>query len=255
MHDISYIILYRDNGDMYREENLRTVLRWIFKNKLTDILDIIVVEQDSISKINLSEEITHIFVKNTGPFNRSWGFNVGAFQTESRYLIFSDSDIIMPLDSFLNALSGLRNYDTVKTYKENLIFPSEEDSNLLRETLDTSLDLKGNRPGRAACTPFCGGVFFITQEGFQRIGGWDEEFEGWGGEDEAIESRIYKFLRHQRFDDRAFHLFHQPAQVDPNLHRKNVEIMHRIFNLKGDELEKYCSQNLKNIGKTSKYEK
>ena len=94
MEKVSMIINHR-NSSVDRQENLLSIISY-FKN----CCEIIVVEQDDNSKISLPNDIKHIFIKNSGLFNRSWGFNVGVKSANFDKLCFNDNDIIMNLDDF-----------------------------------------------------------------------------------------------------------------------------------------------------------
>ncbi len=43
-----------------------------------------------------------------------------------------------------------------------------------------------NREGIGERIVFAGGSFVIRREAFVALGGWDERFRGWGGEDDAL---------------------------------------------------------------------
>ena len=92
----SFIISYREDSED-RKYNLKILLNWL-SNVQDGFSEIILVEQDSLPKVNWLEEIKgkefikYHFVKNDGVFNLGWGYNIGAKLSESNVLIL-DQDI------------------------------------------------------------------------------------------------------------------------------------------------------------------
>ena len=112
-HSFTYVIGYKHRLD--RLNNLRRVLDWI--NGFTGV-DVILVEQDTHSKIgHLNLEARHVFLKTDKPYNKSWSFNVATKMSKSNIIIFSDSDIIMEHNEFINSIKLIEQYDMVNPYK------------------------------------------------------------------------------------------------------------------------------------------
>lgn len=53
-----------------------------------------------------------------------------------------------------------------------------------------------------------GACFWLTGAAFRRIGGFDERFEGWGGEDNDVVDRVTRLGGFRRFNDELWHLDH-----------------------------------------------
>ena len=78
MRATSYIVTYRATDDPARRANLEATLRWL---KLQPLAEVIVVEQDEAPTLGDFESfpaLRSLFAYNPGPFNKSWGFNIGA---------------------------------------------------------------------------------------------------------------------------------------------------------------------------------
>jgi hypothetical protein len=59
-----------------------------------------------------------------------------------------------------------------------------------------------------------GGCLWARTDALNRIGGFDERFEGWGGEDDDVVARLARTGRLVRFDDPLLHLSHpRPRMV------------------------------------------
>ena len=97
---------------------------------------------------------------------------------------------------------------------------------------------------------FAGGIFLIRRESFLSIGMWDEDFEGWGGEDNVMEHVIRSYLRHCRLQLEVFHVNHQRTAHDGKeqpqyLH--NSELSRHICSLHGERLQRYMENKKKQI--------
>jgi cellulose synthase/poly-beta-1,6-N-acetylglucosamine synthase-like glycosyltransferase len=76
-----------------------------------------------------------------------------------------------------------------------------------------ALDLSGREAGRAAIGEnlvLCGGAFAMRRDAFVGLGGWDERFLGWGGEDDALSYKLQRRrLSTVELDESAaLHLWH-----------------------------------------------
>jgi predicted glycosyltransferase involved in capsule biosynthesis len=64
--------------------------------------------------------------------------------------------------------------------------------------------------------PLCGGIVVVRAEAFERAGGMDETFVGWGGEDDALSTALMRTGSDCRIlrATPAYHLWHDrdPAQ-------------------------------------------
>lgn len=58
-----------------------------------------------------------------------------------------------------------------------------------------------------------GGIAVFSRQGWERIGGFDPRFKGWGGEDSALGRAADTLLgRHTRLDGTLWHFWHEPQQ-------------------------------------------
>lgn len=94
MHATSYIITYRATDDPARRANLEAVLAWL---RLQPLAQVIVVEQDvapTLGDLASFPNLLSLFAYNPGPFNKSWGFNVGVRASRGSLLAFGDADVL-----------------------------------------------------------------------------------------------------------------------------------------------------------------
>jgi hypothetical protein len=219
MSKFTYAIGWRHHRD--REGNLARVLEWL--KSFTD-LDVLVVEQDNMSRFRPPSGVRHVFARSVEPYNRSWGFNVAYRESESPYLIFGDSDIIMSGHEFVSALEAAESLDVLSPYSSVIDLDRGESD------LEMSDLAKIARPGRGEGDNqkinLCGGVVVFSRGAFERVGGWDEDFAGWGGEDDMMAFKVESAgLRTASMPYRCYHLWHNRSPPDPVQYSKTLGLL------------------------------
>jgi glycosyltransferase involved in cell wall biosynthesis len=244
----TYIIGYRHRID--RVQNLKRVLEW-----LTGFggIEIIIVEQDKKQKMldMPLKGVKYVFTKSTLPYNRSWAFNVGLKYASSQVIAFGDSDLIMDPHEMINSLRLLDKFDCVSPYKSVLDLTPQE-SNLPIE------HLKGiARPGRGETDNqkinLCGGIVLYKKESIFKIGGWSEEFIGWGGEDNFQEFKTKKMLTWHEEPNKCYHLYHERGAPEPTYYQRTMELLNRLVSLNDIDLQKQIQISSPKIGLVNKY--
>ncbi len=246
----SYIIGYRHSNE--RINNLKRVLDWLsgFAG-----IEIIIVEQDKYSKLSNFplKGVKHIFTKSKEPYNRSWAFNVGIQYSTTDVICFGDSDLIMDPQDFISALKQLEKYDCVSPYKSVLDLNRDE-SFLQIENLKNI-----NRPGRGENDHqkinLCGGIVIYKKDSIIKIGGWCEDFIGWGGEDNFQEFKTMNLLTYLEMPHKCYHLWHERGQIDQRMYSRTLELLNRLLALNLDDLKKYINSTNQKNGMVNKYDK
>jgi len=217
---MSYTIIatFRDdNQDGTRMNNLKHFLDYYGR------LDkkIIIVQQDRKDKIsNILKDhknVHHVFVYNSGLFNKSWGYNVG-IRVAKEYgycgiYMFCDVDIMIPLKKII---------ETSLKFNDNKVVAAKPYLNIWHLNRQLTHDfyckydmnIIANIPPkeRRGNVVYAGGCIFISDNCLKEINGWDEEYRGWGGEDNAMGTIIIRKYGKQRAlvvdDGIAVHLWH-----------------------------------------------
>lgn len=241
-YSFTYIIGYRHSVE--RLQNLRRVLDWI--NGFSNV-EVLLIEQDKHSKIShINLKAKHTFIKSNMPYNRSWSFNVAMKRANSNVLVFGDSDIIMEPNLFISGLNALKTYDMVSPYN-SVVDLNHQESNLPLENL-----LKIDRPGRGENDNqkinICGGISMFNLESIQKIGGWNEDFWAWGGEDDYQALKVKNFLTWTELKGRCFHLYHSRIQPDAKYYQRNLQILKESSVLNKEQLQKVILNQIPKIG-------
>lgn len=238
INNTSIIIMYKKSS-LRREKNLLCVLNYLkdiflFKNK------IIVVEQDLIPTFDkLSEKlnIEYYFQEHNGSYNKSKALNYGAIKANTKYLIFNDCDIVMEEYTYNFCLKYLKEFEMVSPYSMcfDLSIP-ETDKFYLTPIVKVPL---GRKPREGSFNPeytnISGGCMMIRRDSFWSIGGWDEEFSGWGGEDDAFNHKIKKCLKYKVFNNICLHLWHEKNKTNHEIHKNDV-LVKKYREMKKEEI-------------------
>ncbi|WDE08030.1 hypothetical protein SG34_014715 [Thalassomonas viridans] len=258
---IDYIISYRESSADRRKALFYVVsrLHCYFKD-----LNIIVVEQDTSPKLKAADlpYCQLIFIFNGGLFNRGWSNNVAVNAGRRPFLVFADCDIFLSKESYQTCFNALQVFDAVdpkKSYITNVSIPAaaavQEKCNGGRELSEISpaYTLKNRRYGNT----FAGGIFLIRRQSLLALGLWDESFEGWGGEDNAMEHVIRLFLRQCRLQLEVFHIDHSRTRLDTRSqpgYQANSQRCRAICAVHGKALLEYLKEKKQIIaGASDKY--
>jgi GT2 family glycosyltransferase len=120
------------------------------------------------------------------PFSRSAAFNEGASHASAPVLVLHDNDILVPADYAAFVVARAEEGWEVVNLKR-FVFYLDEGHTVA--WLRDDADLLAQPPHVVTQNLEGGGSVAITGEGFERIGGMDESFTGWGGEDNEFWDR------------------------------------------------------------------
>jgi len=261
MKDVSYLITYRASGSIDRRENLLAVLRWLAQ--WPDV-QTIVVEQDTVARLDpgLPSEAAAWLAYNPGPFNKGWGLNVAARLAHHPLLVVGDADMLAP-HALAEAVERCRQgLSAVKPYRHVVDLAPEEAARVRGGEWGfvpvRPHDAPPNPDGQHEHVAFAGNLFVIQRDAYWRVGGFDERFLGWGGEDDAMAIK----LRRARIPSTeigaqpAVHLWH------PRSHETTVGQPHYQANLRlladyraytDAEVTRLCEVQRQTMGNLHKY--
>jgi hypothetical protein len=228
----SYIFTYRQIApDRY--QNLLTTLDWL--NTVPGDFELVVVEQDDAPKLKLPSKykfpIVHEYVYNADLFNRSWGFNIATEIAKYDIVMFADSDMIVPQNSIVESVNLMQSsaYNSVKPFNK-IIDLSAAQIKTLNATQDIGkLQLpKGEHNPTRGGWCYCSGIVGYTKDVLVKMHGWDERFEGWGGEDNIQFLKTKFYAKHLMLKNNCYHLYHSRGKFNgTNKHpkyKKNLDL-------------------------------
>ena len=171
-------------------------------------VECIVVEQ-SVRLSKLPEWVRQVHQKvgsDDEPYNRSATFNLGVQHARGRVLVLHDNDMLVPSGY---AREVLRNVDEgweVMDLKRFIFYLDEH--GLIEHVVQNNH----------------GGSVAITREAYDAIGGFDEGFVGWGGEDNDFWERAETRRRTAFGYLPIVHLWHAPQMARGGVQRYHDEI-------------------------------
>ncbi|MBK1645080.1 hypothetical protein CKO25_10530 [Thiocapsa imhoffii] len=205
---LTFIIPFRGTE---RLPQLRAVVRSILAQEGVQ-LECIVIEQSNQSQAreHLPAAVRYIHLPHPDGdpgWRKSWAFNVAAGQARAPVLVCHDGDILVPTGYGQALIETLAHgFDSV--HIQRFLF--------YLNAGDTERVLGGGRLD--ACCPdevrhnWVGGTLAIRRDAYFGIGGFDERFVDWGGEDNEFFDRCLT-LRHCRYGYVPFvHLWHRPQE-------------------------------------------
>ena len=218
-----------------RQRNLEVTLKYY--HNMAPEAQIIVTEQNTRS--DLPDFVEHIPIKNERAFSRSLGFNEGVKRADGDVYLLVDNDCIIDPTLVRGFLSGDRYpyFEAVLPY--DFFYDLTEEETL--EAFITGI-FEGGEKRHWREEPGVGGAMLITKDAYRKIGGFDPQFFGWGGEDDAFYSKCTRLLAMVRADE--YHLYHLNHPIDAHIlvsedREKNKQEYQRIRDLTHADLLEY----------------
>ena len=216
---ISCVIPFRE---INRKDSIFTVLNSIRAQRFPDI-EIIMAEEDTISKMKDSEcaPAKHVFVTGApGPaFNKSRAWNVGVEACASDLLVLHDADTLAPSSYFQAVAKELAEAEACHLCKQIFYIGAA-----ITHTINSTGIVDKPRYDHMV-DYFEGGTIACRRKAYWKIGGFVEEFVGYGVEDCDFYSRLSKatiWKENRQFD--LLHLHHNRIESWMTFHQKNKEL-------------------------------
>jgi glycosyltransferase involved in cell wall biosynthesis len=207
-----------------RALNLQDLERWRYR--------IALVEQDQSPR--LRETVAayvdqYIFAFNQGPYNRGWGFNIGALLPGSRQsaLCLMDADLLVSPGFLREGLTAMRSgAKAIQPYAKVLYLDRAGTERVLADfAANPARSLSTERYSGQIFNTSQGGCLWVKQDLYAAIGGHDERFRGWGREDREFWQRLERTCVIARLPGRLLHLEHEaPAMTDAA-----AQVNHRLW--------------------------
>ena len=202
---------------------------------------VIVVEQGAQTPDLPIPRGEHVAVEPRVPgFDKGMLFNEGFHRTRAELLLLVDADCLVPA-SVLRRFreSPLPDADCWTPYGDVFDLSPEQTRSVYQ-----GQDFTGwGSPRAYRCV---GGAVMIRRSAYERIGGFEPGFHGWGGEDEAFIWKCRRLLRYERLEsERLTHLYHprSVAEVrDTEAWHRRVAMRDRIASCPMEELERIASE-------------
>ena len=199
-----------------RLSHLQHVIRTIFAQKEVQTEVVVVDLSSQPIGARLPPEVVYLHVDTAGfsaGWRKAWAFNIAARRASSEFLVFHDGDVCIPERYSCELLTTFnQGFDAVSIQR----FLFYLDPQATQRVFDCGA-IPATVPTRVLQN-FKGGTIAVRRSVFFEIGGFDEGFVGWGGEDDEFYDRCGA-RRHCRFGYLPLvHLWHapQPDRIKPD---------------------------------------
>jgi GT2 family glycosyltransferase len=176
-------------------------------------VECIVVEQSTKAEIAaaLPSWVRYVHTPTPDPeydYNRAWTLNTGARMARGEVLVLHDNDMICP---------ALYAAETLARSREGWLFQELKRFTFYLDEADTAEVFASGRMRTDLVTTVVqnlhGASIAVRRQAFFDIGGFDESFVGWGGEDNEFWERAQTTKRVYPFGYLPFaHLWHSPQK-------------------------------------------
>lgn len=153
-------------------------------------IECLVIEQDEQARLPglLPDWVRHIHTPPPPgmPYCRAWAFNVGAQLAQGWMLVLHDNDMLVPADYAARLMAlGRQGWEAINLKRFIFYLSARVSQGVFMGTAGLSAGV----PQAIVQNLEAGGSVAISREAYQRIGGMDEGFIGWGGEDNEFWER------------------------------------------------------------------
>lgn len=221
--EILIVVPFRDRGaDGARLRNLLACLHSLRDQSFPrDRYQVTVVESDDRPRhreaiASLADH--YVFAPKAGKFNKSWAVNAGVMHTPGRneVLCILDADALADRDLIARnagrfASPGVGGH---LPYRNMSLMDGPATAWAIRERVQRrgrAADPRRLRAFQVRRPPGC--CLWVRTSIFHRIGGMDERYEGWGGEDTDFVFRFDMAAPFFVHDDWMLHMRHPPAPI------------------------------------------
>ena len=189
--DVAVVVPWRDQGDPDRQ----AAWEWLRRRWQTSHPDWLLVEADC-----------------DGPWNKPRALNDTIAEVDCRVLVVADADCIVDSHRLGWAAHDAQVVPWIVPHGPVLRMDQKSSVQLYGQPADVDLP---DDPGliRNPYKGFAGGgLFVIGRAQWDRVGGFDPKFTGWGAEDEAFAVAADTLVGpHIRYDGPLWHLYHHPG--------------------------------------------
>lgn len=256
--DISFIIGHR--GQARLPHLLLTLQSLAAQSQVA--YECIVVEQSAVPEIQsaLPTWVRYVHTplpQADMPYCRSWTFNVGAKLACGKLLVLHDNDMLVPNQYAAELLARYEEGYEVINLKRFVFYLAE--AHTLR-MFSTNTLLSTVAPEVIVQNLEAGGSIAIARDAYFAIGGFDESFIGWGGEDNEFWERAttrhlwpYGYLP-------IVHLWHAAQPGKHDVQRQTAELLERLSAIPASEriaslvAQNFASDNNFSCDEKARYE-
>ncbi|AGY78211.1 galactosyltransferase-related protein [Clostridium autoethanogenum] len=179
------------------------------------------------------------------PFCKSAAVNTAAKIATRDIFIIADADIIFDIDQIAKAILGLTYCSWIIPFN-SIDYLTAKQSRKLRKMhpdIDVKyIDFKGC--SRLNCNEIYGGINVVPRKYFEKVGGFDEAFKGWGEEDDAFQRAMDAICGpYGRIATNMWHMYHDVSPYKFH-HKKNLKLLDKFYGNKDAIISRLNKKNI-----------
>ncbi|MEU2778147.1 galactosyltransferase-related protein [Streptomyces sp. NPDC007162] len=220
--EVLVVIPFRDRGPGLRLRNLLACLQALRDQSAPrGFYQVVVVETDETPRWRdtlLPYTDHYLFAYKPGAFNKSWAVNVGVVNAPGRaeVVCILDADALADRDFIARNAARFQRPGVMGhlSYRDMWCLDETSTSRAIDQRLwqgHDQPDVEGLRAFVLRRPPGC--CVWARTSAFHRIGGMDERFEGWGGEDNDFAYRMDTHSAFDQYHDPLLHMYHPSSAV------------------------------------------
>ena len=165
----------------------------------------------------------------TEPFCRARAINLAAKIATGQIYMLVDSDVLFDVDLINKIMLYIHVHPWIVPFDRGIRLTQTATDHLIGQEIPTNINIKQGDIQEIITYP---GPFMniMTKACFEAIRGLDERFQGWGREDDAMVMSLDTICgKHFQMKDTVYHLWHQPAEIIPELLHKSDLLLNRYI--------------------------
>ena len=167
-------------------------------------------------------------------FCKAKAVNEAALKASGEIFMVVDSDVVFNLDLVTKILALIDLHPWLIPYRYGWRLTPEITDSWLVQGIPSIIQI--NETNTLINTTNQGAMINVMRRScFEAVGGFDERYLGWGGEDEAFAMSLDTICgRHFRMNEAIYHMWHQPAPILPEFYDKNLALHNRYCKANGN---------------------
>ena len=239
---VTFVIPVRIDSEE-RRDNLSVIIEQLLSINEVEIIILEADAKSALEKQHFSCQVRHHFIRDEGPvFHRTKYLNKLFGMTQSPIVGVWDADVLVAKEQIEESIEQIRSGNALMS------FPYDGRFYTLSPALSANFRAKRSyeifkeqnvKLSMSFGTYSVGGAFFVNRDVYCSIGGENENFYGWGAEDnervkrlEILEQRIH------RSSGALYHLYHPRTNSHYN-NLNNLKELIKVSGMSAEELTAY----------------
>lgn len=176
---------------------------------------------------------------NTNPFCKSSAVNKAAELATRDIFVIADIDIVCNLSQIAKSILALSKFPWIIPYSRINYLSLEETFKLHK--MNPNIDINSIEfTNYSTPKSISGAINIVPRKYFEKVGGFDERFKGWGCEDDAFQMSLNSLYGPcGKINNTLWHMYHPPANRDN--YTNNWALFNKFYKDK-DTIIKYFNE-------------